>query len=175
MAELLTHVLAGFVIATIASWRYAWITPPLVVACMVGAAIPDLNRIDLIVPAETITALTGIPWSWGVTHRAGGALAIAFIVTLLVANQYRKPVFALLCVGIASHFVIDYFLWQPTGTTNLMLWPFLDLTVDYQGFYRSSDRWPAVVATIATGVVIGIDQFVVTGQSSESKDGSPAD
>ena len=58
MAELFTHVLAGFIIATIASWRHAWITPPLVVACMVGAAIPDLNRLDLLVPADTITAPT---------------------------------------------------------------------------------------------------------------------
>ena len=171
MAELLTHALAGFIIATIASWRYAWITPPLVVACMVGAAIPDLNRIDLIIPEEIITAVLGLPWTWGVTHRAGGALLIAFIVTLLVAKQYRTPVFALLCLGIASHFVIDYVLWQPTGTTNLMLWLFLDLTVDYQGFYRSSDRWPAVVATIATGVVLGIDRFVVTGKLRELDDG----
>ena len=61
MAELFTHVLAGFIIATIASWRYAWITPPLRVACMVGAAIPDRNRCDFLRPADTITALTGIP------------------------------------------------------------------------------------------------------------------
>ena len=142
---------------------------------MVGAAIPDLNRIDLIIPEEIITAIIGIPWSWGITHRAGGALLIALIFTLLVRTDVRKPVFALLCVGIASHFVIDYFLWQPTGTTNLMLWPFLDLTVDYQGVYRSSDRWPAVVATIAAGIVLAIDRFVVTGQSRELEDVPPAD
>ena len=78
-------------------------------------------------------------------------------------------------VGISSHFVIDYFHWQPTGRTNLTLWPVLDLTVDYQGFYRSTDRWTADVVMIATGIVIGIDRFVVTGHSRELKDGSPAD
>ena len=46
----------------------------------------------------------------------------------------------------------------------------LDLTVDYQGFYRSTDRWPAVVATIATWIVIGIDRCVVSGQSMELDD-----
>lgn len=172
MAELFTHVLAGFIIATIASWRYEWITPPLVVACMVGAAIPDLNRIRLIVPADTITALTGLPWSLGITHRGGGALLIALILTLLVAKDYRKPVFALLCVGIASHLIIDYFLWQPTGTTNLMLWPFADITIDYQGFYRSSDRWTAVVSILLAGIVLGIDRFVITRKSSASDDPS---
>ena len=122
-----------------------------------------------------ITALTGLPWTWGVTHRAGGARLIAFIFTLLVRNDVRKPVFALLCVGITSHFVIDYFLWQPSGRTNRMRWPFLDLTVDYQGYYRSSDRWPAVVASIATGIVIGIDRIVVTRLSRELNDSSSAD
>ena len=104
---------------------------------------------------------------------AGAALPIVRILTLFVAAEHRKPVFTLRCVGITSHFVIDYFLWQPTGTTNRMRWPILDLTVDYQGFYRSSDRWPAVVATITAGIVLGIDRFVVTGQSRELEDGSP--
>ena len=80
--------------------------------------------------ADTTTAITGIPWTWGVTHRAGGALLIAFIFSLFVAKQYRKPVFALLCVGIASHFVIDCFPWYPTANTNCMRWPSLDCTVD---------------------------------------------
>ena len=56
-----------------------------------------------------------------------------------------------------------------------MRWPFLDLTVDDQGFYRSSDRWPAVVATIATGIVIVLDRIVGAGQSREFEHASPAD
>ena len=56
-----------------------------------------------------------------------------------------------------------------------MLWPFADITIDYQGFYRSSDRWPAVVATITASIVIGIDRFVIAGQSRELEDGSPAE
>ena len=64
-------------------------------------------------------------------------------------------------MGIASQVVIDYFLWQPTRTTNLMRWPFLDIAVYYQVVYRSSGRWPAVVATITAGVVLAIDRSVV--------------
>ena len=55
-----------------------------------------------------------------------------------------------------------------------MLWPFLDIAVDYQGFDRSSDRWTAVVAMIAICIVLVIDRFVVTGQSREFDDGSPS-
>ena len=40
---------------------------------MVGAAIPDLNRLDLVFPAGTIT---GLPWMWGVTHRARGFMPV---------------------------------------------------------------------------------------------------
>ena len=56
-----------------------------------------------------------------------------------------------------------------------MRWPVLDLTVDYQGFYRSSDRWPAIFTTIAAGIVIGIDRFVADGKSRKLEEGSPAD
>ena len=168
MAELLTHVLAAFVLATVASWRIASIDPPLIVACMIGAAIPDLNRVELLFPAETVTALTGLPWSWGVFHRAGGALLVAIIFALLVREDFRIPVFAMLMVGIASHLVIDYFLWQPTGRTTLMLWPFLDLTLEYQGFYRSSDRWPAAVTIVLAGVTLLVDRLVI----ADSTDGA---
>lgn len=76
----------------------------------------------------------------------------------------------MLGVGIASDFVIDYFLSQPTGATKLILWPFLDLTVDYLGVYRSSDRGPAVVTTTVIGIVLGIDRFVIAGQSRHRRD-----
>lgn len=161
MAELFTHVLVGFIIAVVLSWKLKWITRPMIPVAMVGAAIPDLSRIDLLIPEEAITAVTGIPWTWGVLHRAGGALLVIAIFTLLVRRDLRRPVVALLTIGVCSHFVLDYFLWQPTGETNLLLWPFLDIAVDYQGFYRSSDRWPAIVATFVAGVVLAIDRFVV--------------
>ncbi len=67
---------------------------------MVGAAIPDRNRVVLVLPVDTITALTGLPWTWG--------SPIALIFTLLVTSHHRKPLFTLFCVGIASHVVIDY-------------------------------------------------------------------
>lgn len=169
MADLFTHVIVAFTIAVVLSWKLAWVTRPMIPVAMVGAAIPDLNRIDLLIPEEAITALTGIPWTWGVLHRAGGALLIIALFTLLVRRDLRKPVFALLTIGVCSHFVLDYFLWQPTGETNLLLWPFLDVAVDYQGVYRSSDRWMAVVATIVAGVVLAIDRIVVAKTPDDSR------
>ena len=119
MADRFSHVFAGMCITVIASWRYGWIIPPLVVACMTGAVIPDLTRIELVFPAETITALTDIPWSWDVLHRAGGALFVVLFFPFIVRRDLRLPVIAMLTVGIASHVIIDYVMWQPTATTNL--------------------------------------------------------
>ena len=188
VAELFTHVLAGLCLALVASWRYEWVTPPLVVACMVGAAIPDLNRIMSFSRAETITAITGLPWSWAITHRAGGALRIALMFTLLVRKTWQTRVRPVLCrhclarrdrllplaadgpneqhtpaaVPVVVPLVGSR---ESPGTSNLMLWPFLDLSLDYPGFYRSTDRWTAAVALVVTGVVITVDRYGVGGQS----------
>ena len=166
MAELFTHVLVAFAVAVVLSWRFDAVSRPMIPVAMVGAAIPDLNRIDLIVPEETITAVTGIPWSWAIFHRAGGALLVIAIIALLVRREHRGPVVAMLVLGVASHFVLDYFLWQPTGETRLMLWPFLDLRLEYQGFYRSTDQWTAIVAAAIAGIVLVIDRTVVADRDS---------
>ena len=60
MTELFTHVLVGYVLATMLSWRWGWITPPLVTVEMFGALLPDLNRLELFVPAETVEGC----WVW---------------------------------------------------------------------------------------------------------------
>ena len=54
---------------------------------------------------------------------------------------------------------------------NRVRWPCLDCTIDDQGSYRASDRWPAAVATNAIGLVFGIDRCVIARQSRESADG----
>lgn len=169
MAELFTHVLAGFVLAVVLSWRVDWITPPLIAAAMVGAAVPDLNRMELLLPESTMEAMLGVPWSWVVFHRAGGALMVCLLITLLVPRAHMKGVFTLLVLGAASHLVIDYFLWQPSGTTDLMLWPFLDVQIDYDGFYRSTDRWPAVVSVVSTAVVVYVDRRYMNPRPSRKE------
>lgn len=171
MADLYTHILAGFIIGMVAYWRVEWISRPMVAAAVVGAAIPDLNRLELVLPAGAIEAATGLTWSWGIFHRAGGVILVVGILTMLVPRRYMRPVFLLLLLGAASHFFIDYFLWQPSGTTNLMLWPFADVHLDYQGVYRSSHRWPAALATVLALAVIIIDRYYVDKPNSVA-DGS---
>lgn len=169
MAELYTHVLAGYVLAILLSWRYEWITYPFVSVVMAGALLPDLNRLELVIPAATVEAALGIPFSWTPLHRVGGTFLVVCIGALLAPRRYRRAVFALLIVGAASHYTLDFFLYRPSGLTAPLLWPITDHRVAVEGFYLSSDRWTAVVATAAAGLVWWTDSRRESRQGSADR------
>ena len=50
MADVLTHVLAGFIIGTLLSFRYDWLGPGHVTLVMIGALAPDFVTIDIRTP-----------------------------------------------------------------------------------------------------------------------------
>ena len=64
----------------------------------------------------------------------------------------------MLFVGAASHYLLDFFLNKFSGVTAPLLWPFVTHGFAVAGFYLSSDRWPAVVATVVAGVVCVVDR-----------------
>ena len=153
MAELLTHILAAYILATLLSWRYEWLTPQFVTVAMIGAMIPDLSRLDLLLPADLLTAVLGLPFDWGVFHVLGGSLLAVAIGTLLVPSGYRRRVGALLLLGMASHHALDLLLLTPSGYAYAVLWPITGTHPPSPGLYLSTDRWPALCsAVLAAGV-----------------------
>lgn len=169
MADLFAHVLTGFILATAFSWRYEWLTPPLVTVAMVGATLPDLSRIDLVLPAETVSVLLGVPFSWSPLHRVGGTAAIIVIGVLLVPQRLRREVLAMLVLGAGSHYVLDLFLYTPSGFAGALFWPVSDVRLAVSGFYVSSDRWPAVLTTVvALTVWLADRQHELTGADDET-------
>lgn len=153
MADLLTHVLIGYVLATYCSFRYAWIGPRMVTVAMVGSTIPDLYRISLLIDNQTIAQLLGVPFNWFGFHTLGGSLATAIVGVALVRHEYRIRVFLLLTLGAASHMLLDSFLVRPTGVTGPLFWPFIREGLPVPGFYLSTDRWPAVVSGVTAAIV----------------------
>jgi len=170
MAELLTHVLVGYVLAVLLSWRYEWITYPFVVVAMFGALLPDLNRIELLLPAATIEATLQIPWSWTPLHRVGGTLVVIAIGVVLAPATCRRGVAALLALGAGSHYLLDFFLYKPSGLTGPFLWPFTSHRFAVEGFYLSSDRWTAAVMILIALVVWYADRRL-----NAAADKNPAD
>ena len=145
MPDLLTHALVGYIIATALSFRYGWLTPPWVTVCMMGTFIPDLTKIQLLVPSYRIEQLLGVPFDWFGLHTVGGAAVSVLIGTILVPRGHRRRVLALLAIAAGSHLVLDSLLVSPTGYAAPMGWPLLDSGLPTPGIYLSSDRWPALL------------------------------
>lgn len=153
MADLLTHVLVAYSLATLLSWRYAWVEPPFVTVAMAGAMIPDLSRLNLVVPVHRLTAAVGLPFDWGAFHVLGGSLLAVLIGTVLVPPGYRRRVGALLLLGVASHHALDLLLLNVSGYSYAVLWPLTWIHPPSPDLYRSSDRWPALCSAALAAVV----------------------
>ena len=153
MTELLTHVLVGFILGTVLSFRFDWVERQFVTVVMVGAVLPDLWQIGLVVPSETVQEALGLPFYWFVLHTPFGTILSVSIVTLVVDGPYRKRVFGLLLAGAASHFVLDSLLINPSIFSSVLFWPVATELLPLPMVIVSSDRWPAALALCAAVVV----------------------
>jgi len=158
MADLFTHLLAGYVLATVLSWRSEWVSAPLVTVAMVGATLPDLDRIEMLIDAAFVEAVLGIPFSWAPLHHVGGTAIVVAIGVLLVPPRLRRATLAMLVLGAASHYTLDFFIYRPSGLAYPSMWPITGRRLANGGFYRSVDRWAALVATLVAGTVWVVDR-----------------
>ena len=172
MADLLTHVFVAYVIAAVLSFRYEWITSPYVTVCMMGSMVPDMTKISLALSSEQIEAALGIPFDWGALHTVGGSFVSVLIGTVLVPSEYRKRIFALLAIGAASHLILDAFLFKTSGHMSAMLWPLTDYRFAIDGFYLSSDRWPALLSGALAAIVWQAKRYYGSSSSDSRSEAS---
>ncbi|AZH25541.1 metal-dependent hydrolase [Haloplanus aerogenes] len=151
MADLLTHVLSAYVLATLLSLRDDRVTPAMVTAAMVGGLVPDLNRLGLLVPSSTAESILGVPFGWDALLTVGGVAVVIALGTLLVPRQLRRTTAAMLSLGSLSHFVLDSLLLFPSGYTHPYLWPVTAAGLPGPNLFLSSARWPAAVAVVVAG------------------------
>lgn len=175
MPDLLTHILVGYTLVTALSWQVKWITPPLVTVAMTGAILPDLTRIELLVPGHVIEDILKLPFSWAPLHRVGGTAVVIGIGAVLVPRRWRRSVTLLFLLGASTHYALDFLLYKPTGMTGDLLWPVLGRGFQIDGIYLSSDRWPAAAMIVIAGVVWAIDRLSLaisrnTIQTADSSD-----
>lgn len=149
VADVLTHVLAAYAVATLLSARYRWLAPRLVTVTMMGAMIPDLTKAKLLIASARMEARLGVPFSWDALHTLGGSTVAALVGVVLVAPEHRKRVLLALLLGVCSHHVLDVLIVHPSGYAYDLFWPLSGYRLPKEGFYHSSDRWPAAVATVA--------------------------
>ncbi|UVE50745.1 metal-dependent hydrolase [Haloferax larsenii] len=145
MPDLLAHVFLAYSLATVASWRYEWLTSSYVTVSMAGAFIPDLTKAYLVFPNSRVELTLGIPFDWFALHTIGGVICSILIGVLIVHTRVRRRVFLLLSLGAGSHLLADALLKKPTGQAEPMLWPFTRLHPPTPGLYLSTDVEPVVL------------------------------
>lgn len=163
MPDLLTHALLAYSLATLLSWRYAWITKPYVTAAMAGAFIPDLIKIYLVLPSETVHQLIGLSFSWEPLRTSGGVVISILIGVILVAPQHRRRAFLTLSLGAGSHLLTDALLRTPSGRSYPILWPITRYNPPTPGLYLSTDIAPGIIAAIVAITIWILTRAGTTG------------
>lgn len=156
MADLLTHVLAAFVLATVLVWHGDGLARRHVPLAMVGAVVPDAAKVYLLV-GSLRSSILGVEVAWLALQTVGASLALAAVVALAVAPEDRRPAAAALLVGVGSHLVLDLLVIRAGGLAPPYLYPVTWTQLPAGNVYLSSDVWPGAVAVVVAGVVWVVD------------------
>lgn len=157
MPDLLTHVLLAYALGTLLAARYDWVTPAYVTMAMVGALVPDLNHVSVLVADVTVAETLGIPFSWGGLQTGGGVALVLLVGVVLVEPGERCRVGPLLALGAASHLLADALIRLPDGHSQSIFWPVTRYQPPSPGLYLSTDFWPL----ITTAMVAAVAWYVV--------------
>ncbi|QLH77076.1 hypothetical protein HZS55_07120 [Halosimplex rubrum] len=160
MADLLTHVLAAYVVLTVASWRVDRITPPRVAVGMCGGAIPDLVKVDLVVDSMAVERALGLPFTWGAVSTLGGVVLIAGAIALAFGSRYRRRAFAFLLAGGSLSLVLDGLRVYADGRAGPWLFPVTWWRPPTPSLYVTSDPRVLVVGIAVAALVFVVDRRV---------------
>ncbi|ELZ26371.1 membrane-bound metal-dependent hydrolase [Natrinema limicola JCM 13563] len=127
---------------------------------MIGSILPDLNRVTLIVSNGTLETLLGIPFDLDALSTLGGAIILAGIGSMVVANQHRR-MFAALFAGALSHLFIDGVKAYADGAAGMWLYPVSWARHPTPSLYVSSDPAVLTAAVLITVTVVTIDRYAI--------------
>lgn len=159
MADLLTHVLIGYVLLTVASWRVG-IPDRWIAVGMAGTAIPDLVKIRLVVRDELIESLLGVPVDLSPLGTLGGVVLVSGIVALLFVPAHRTA-FGYALVGGVLSLIVDGFRKFPDARATEWLFPVTWWHPPSPNLYVSSDLRVLAVAVVCAGLVALLDRTVL--------------
>lgn len=159
MPDLLAHVLFAYAAVTVAGRWIDWITQPLVTLGMVGAMIPDLSKIYLVIDDDPIEAIIGRPIEWLALHTGGGIIISITIGVVLVTTQHQRQATIALTSGALSHVILDLFLRTASGVAPYAIfWPITPYRPPTPGIYLSTQSWPTVIAAVLAAIVWVLDR-----------------
>lgn len=156
MPDSLAHVVAAYVLLQVVAWRFSSYGKPIVVAGMVGALIPDVAKLHILLPAPVVETALGVPFAWRGLGGLWAVLLLSALGALTVARGQRSRVFGALVAGGLSHIVLDAFNRMPgTVDRSAALYPLHPVLEPLPGIYISGDYWPTLVI-LAVGVSVAV-------------------
>ncbi|EMA17629.1 metal-dependent hydrolase [Haloarcula marismortui] len=163
MADLLTHLLAPYILLTVASWRVDWLDQRWVVVGMGGAAIPDLVKVGIVLNERVVEAFLGVPFTYMPVSTLGGVLLLAGVITVAFERRRWRRVFGLVTFGGLTSLLLDGMRVYADGRASAWLYPFTNWRPPTPSLYVSSDPTVLVVALLAAGTVAVIDRQIQAG------------
>ena len=161
MADLLTHVLAVYVVLTVLSWRVDAVTNRWIAVGMCGGAIPDLVKVDLVVDSMLVESALGMPFDYAPVASAGGVLLVAGAIALAFARRHRRAAFTFLVTGGGLSLVLDGLRVYADGRAGPWLYPFTWWRLPTPSLYVTSDPRILAVVIVVTGLVYAVDRRMV--------------
>ncbi len=159
MPDLLAHAFLAYAILRVLSWRYDWLTTPYVTAGMAGAFIPDIVKIELLLPSAIVEAALGIPFSWSPVHRLGGTAVCVLIGAVLVDEARRRGALLVLSLGATSHLLADLLLAKASLRAFPVLWPLTRWQPPTPGLYLSTQPEPTVVTGLLAAAIWSLSRW----------------
>jgi membrane-bound metal-dependent hydrolase YbcI (DUF457 family) len=153
MTDIFSHILIGYAVAAVISPRYDWFNDQWITVVLVGAMLPDLDKIGLVLSESVIQQTLGIPFSWEALHLPVGTLVVCGMLSVLAGDCYRRRVFGLLLLGAATHYLLDAFAVFTAGYSYPFLWPLWWQHFPAGGVYQSSDQLPVIIAGGVAAIV----------------------
>lgn len=165
MPDLLSHVFIAYTIGILLSLRVEWLDSRFVTVVLVGALIPDLVKVHLLIDETLVTTVVGVPFSWQPLQLLGGVAISLVIGGLVVHFRRRKVVVVLLGLGAVTHLVADGLLLTPTGRTSPVLWPLTRWRPPTPGLYLSTQVRPTIVFGLVAAVVWVGTRFIARNRT----------
>lgn len=163
MADLLSHLLAAYVLLTVASWRVDWLERRWVAVGVGGAAIPDLVKVGIVLDSDTVEEVFGVPFSYAPLSTLGGVLLVAGLITLAFNRHRWRRVYGLVLFGGLSSLVGDGLRAYADGRASAWLYPVTNWRPPTPSLYVSSDPTVLVVVLLVAGAVFALDRRVMDG------------
>lgn len=161
MADLLTHVLATYVLLTGASWVTDRVDSRWTAVGMAGAAIPDLVKGRLLAPGYVVERTLGVPFDYSAISTLGGVALVAGVITAAFGRRYWRRTYAFLLFGGLCSLVGDGLRAFADGHSTSWLYPLTWWRPPTPNLYVTADYRVTVVVVAVAAVVAAVDASVI--------------